>query len=83
MKAQPGQAMTDLFGLEQQPKQSNDRPEAAMKVCDRHGDGEAAREQMRQQCLELSPAMQLDLLQHFQGTPANPPNQLDKAGEKQ
>jgi hypothetical protein len=44
--------------------------EAAMKVCDQHGDGEQARADMRQQCLELSPAMQLDLLQHFLGRPA-------------
>lgn len=50
---------------------ASDLIEAAMKVCDRHGDGEAAREQMRQQCLELSPAMQLDLLQHFQGKPVH------------
>lgn len=45
--------------------------EAAMKVCDRHGDGDAARADMRQQCLELSPAMQADLLDHFNSKPAN------------
>ena len=41
---------------------------AAMKVCDRHGDGEAARADMRQQCMKLSPAMQADLLDHFTKT---------------
>lgn len=45
--------------------------EAAMKVCDRHGDGETARADMRQQCMELSPAMQADLLDHFSGKPVN------------
>lgn len=43
---------------------------AAMKVCDKHGDGEAARADMRQQCMELPPDMQRDLLEHFQGKPA-------------
>ncbi|ABD70547.1 hypothetical protein Rfer_2835 [Rhodoferax ferrireducens T118] len=41
--------------------------EAAMKVCDGHGDGETARAQMRQQCIELPPHLQADLLQHFLG----------------
>jgi hypothetical protein len=40
---------------------------AAMKVCDRYGDSEAAREDMRQQCLELPPHLQADLLEHFTG----------------
>ncbi len=40
---------------------------AAMKVCDRYGDSEAAREDMRQQCLELPPRLQADLLEHFTG----------------
>lgn len=50
---------------------ASDLLEAAMKVCDLHGDGEAAREQMRLDCLELSPEMRLDLLQHFQGKPVH------------
>jgi hypothetical protein len=41
--------------------------EEAMKVCDFHGDGEAARADMRQQCLELPPVMQADLLAYFKG----------------
>ena len=41
--------------------------EAAMKVCDRHGDGESARAEMRQQCMELPPHLQQDLLDHFRG----------------
>lgn len=44
---------------------------AAMKVCGRHGDDETARQQMRDDCLSLSPAMQADLLDHFNGKPAN------------
>ena len=55
----------------------------AMKVCDRHGDSEAARQEMRQQCLGLPPHLQSDLLEHFQGKAASLSNQLDKAGEKQ
>jgi len=37
----------------------------AMRVCDRHGDGYAARQEMRDQCLELPPHLQADLLAHF------------------
>ena len=40
---------------------------AAMKVCDRHNDSEAAREEMRQDCLKLPPPLQQDLLDHFTG----------------
>ena len=50
---------------------ASDLIEAAMKVCDRHGDGEAARADMRQQCLELPPHLQADLLEHFQGKRTN------------
>ena len=46
---------------------ASDLIEAAMKVCDHHGDGEAARADMRQQCMELPPHLQADLLAHFQG----------------
>lgn len=42
--------------------------EAAMKVCDQHGDGESARIEMRQQCLELPPHLRTDLLDHFRKT---------------
>ncbi|MFZ2388455.1 MAG: hypothetical protein WAW69_11715 [Polaromonas sp.] len=45
---------------------------AAMEVCDRHNDSDAAREEMRQDCLKLAPHLQQDLLDHFQGkTPVN------------
>jgi hypothetical protein len=44
-----------------------DLVDAAMKVCDRHGDGDAAREEMRRQCLELPVHLQADLLEHFRG----------------
>lgn len=43
--------------------------DAAMKVCDQHGDDEAARAEMRQQCMELPPHLQQDLLDHFRGKP--------------
>ena len=33
-------------------------------------DGEAARADMRQQCMELPPDMQRDLQEHFKGKPA-------------
>ena len=36
---------------------------AAMHVCDSYGDGEAAREAMRQQCLETPEHLQADLLE--------------------
>ena len=45
---------------------------AAMKVCDQHGDGEAAREEMRQDGLKLPPPrLQRDLLDHFSGKSSN------------
>ena len=44
---------------------------AAMKVCDQHNDSEAAREEMRQDCLKLPPQLQQDLLDHFTGKPTN------------
>ncbi len=44
-----------------------DLVDAAMKVCDRHGDGESAREEMRRQCLDLPMHLQADLLEHFRG----------------
>lgn len=62
---------------------ASDLIEAAMKVCDQHGDGDAARQEMRQQCLELPPHLQADLLEHFQGKPVNFPDHLDKTGEEQ
>ena len=40
---------------------------AAMRVCDWHGDGEAAREQMRRDCMATPPHLQADLLNHFRG----------------
>ena len=47
---------------------ASDLIEAAMKVCDKHGDGEAARKEMRQQCMELPQHLQADLLKHFTQT---------------
>lgn len=41
----------------------------AMEVCDQHGDDESARSEMRQQCTELPPHLQQDLLGHFLGQP--------------
>ena len=42
---------------------------AAMRVCDQHNDSEAAREEMRQECLKLPPHLQKDLLDHFTDKP--------------
>lgn len=44
---------------------------AAMRACDHHHDGPAAREQMRRECLELPPHLQRDLLDHFKGKRPN------------
>ena len=45
--------------------------EAAMRACDFHGDGEAAREQMRRDCLGTPPELRGDLLDHFRKTYPN------------
>lgn len=42
--------------------------DAAMRACDRHGDDEHAREQMRADCLATPPHQRADLLDHFQKT---------------
>ncbi len=39
---------------------------AAMRACDHWGDGPEAREQMRQQCMEVPPHQRQDLLEHLQ-----------------
>ncbi len=41
---------------------------AAMMACDYWQDGEAARAEMRKQCLEATPAEQQELLRYFQQT---------------
>lgn len=41
---------------------------AAMRCCDRHGDGHAAREQMRQDVLATPAHLRADLLDYFQQT---------------
>lgn len=43
---------------------------AAMRVCDRHGDGQAARDEMRTDCLATPLHLRQDLLDHFRGKPA-------------
>jgi hypothetical protein len=43
---------------------------AAKKRCDEYGDSEAAREQMRQDCINTPTHLQADLLAHFQGKPS-------------
>lgn len=40
---------------------------AAMLACDHHNDSDAAREEMRQDCLATPPHLQADLLDHFRG----------------
>ena len=39
--------------------------QAAMRACDHHGDGEAARQEMVQQCLEVPAHLRAELHQHF------------------
>ncbi len=39
--------------------------EAAMRACDHHDDGDAGREQMRQDCLATQPHLRKDLLVHL------------------
>ena len=39
--------------------------EAAMRCCDKHGDGPEAREEMKLQCLEIPPHLRGDLLHYF------------------
>jgi hypothetical protein len=56
-----------IWAVFENTKLTSDLVEAAMKVCERHGDGEAARQEMREQCLELPPHLQADLLEHFLG----------------
>ncbi len=41
---------------------------AAMRACDHHGDGTAARELMRQDCLATPQHLHGDLIDHFQQT---------------
>lgn len=42
---------------------------AAMRRCDQFNDSEQARQQMREQVLEIPPHLRQDLLDHFLGTP--------------
>lgn len=39
--------------------------EAAMRACDHHGDGSAARDQMRRECLDTPAHLRGDLCDHF------------------
>jgi len=41
---------------------------AAMLACDHHGDGEAARQEMVQQCMEVPPEHREELRLHFTRT---------------
>lgn len=42
--------------------------QATMRACNHWGDSQAAREQMRQQCLDTPPHLRADLLQHLRST---------------
>lgn len=44
---------------------------AAMRRCDQFNDNDQARADMRQQVMQLTPAMQADLLDHFNGKPVH------------
>jgi hypothetical protein len=46
-------------------RQAADLIDAAMRVCDHHGDGEEARADMRADCLATPPHLRVDLLDHL------------------
>lgn len=48
--------------------------EAAMRVCDFHGDNASSREAMRLDCLAVPAHLRLDLLEHFQAAYPQPSN---------
>jgi hypothetical protein len=52
---------------------------AAMRRCDAFNDGEQARQEMREQVLEIPPHLRQDLLDHFLGKP--PPCSFDALHE--
>lgn len=53
---------------------TKDLIKTAMNVCDRHGDNESARTDMKRECLETPPHLHNDLLEHLQHTyPTNDP----------
>lgn len=52
-------------------RQPADLLQAAMRVCDHHGDCDAARQEMRDQCMALPPHLQTDLLEYFTGKRPN------------
>jgi len=58
-----------VWAIFEKTQLASDLIEAAMRRCDEFNDDDQARADMRQQCLELSPAMQADLLAHFQNKP--------------
>ena len=69
----PGQELHVAFakGCNTQPTSLTEKRRTAeliklaMKRCDEFGDGLEARDEMRRQCLELPPHLQIDLLDHF------------------
>jgi hypothetical protein len=52
--------------------------DAAMRTCDRHGDDENARQQMRDECLATPPHLRADLLAHFTSHDSPPLTTLHK-----
>jgi len=60
-----------IWAIFEKTQLASDLIEAAMRRCDEFDDGEGERQQMRQDCLELSPAMQQDLLDHFNKKPVH------------
>lgn len=52
---------------------------AAMLRCDQFGDGDVAREEMRHQCVQLPPHLQVDLLDYFRNVPAFQPSAKERA----
>lgn len=63
-----GVSSVGVTGLFENCISADELIEAAMRACDAHGDGEAAREQMRIECLEIPPNLRADLLDYFRRT---------------
>ena len=55
-----------VWAIFEKPALAEELIEAALRRCDQFNDNDQARADMVQQCLALSPALQADLLEHFQ-----------------
>ncbi|MCX7241186.1 MAG: hypothetical protein NTU86_12175 [Burkholderiales bacterium] len=61
-----GDSCTSKFDALEAHRVAKELIAAAMRRCDQFNDSEAARAEMHQQCLELPPHLQRDLLEYFE-----------------